>query len=432
MLVGVFTFGQASDKFGRKLAMIATVVVSISFTYASSFSPNYIVYNILRFIVAAAEISTGTIGYVLVLEIVNQKWRLFAAVVSGLYWPFGYMTLAGIAYLIRDWRYLTIAVASINVPYVIYLVLIMPDSPRWKYSQGKNKDGDAIMNKIAKWNNAKLPDVIDINMKENSDAEDPGKKAFFLDLLRTPNIRKNSLIQFYIWFVTSMVYYGLSLGAGSLSGSPYLNYLLNAAVEIPAVILKIPLMWKFGRIWPLGLTMIIGGVALLCVMAVPEGMGSVVIGLSLFGKCMLTMSFGIIYILTCELNPTVVRNVALGSSSMFARAGGICAPLLSLLRDYYIHTPVIVFGAMSVLAGFLTFLLPETLGKRLPETIQDAENYRNQDTIEVEEANASREKKVAIGDDTKLDIKATGFEPNKTINGLAYTNRGFDGDATLL
>lgn len=37
--------------------------------------------------------------------------------------------------------------------------------------------------------------------------------------------------------------------------------------------------------------------------------------------------------------------------------------------------PLVVFGALSVIAGVLLLTLPETLNKDLPDTIEDGENF---------------------------------------------------------
>jgi len=64
--------------------------------------------------------------------------------------------------------------------------------------------------------------------------------------------------------------------------------------------------------------------------------------------------------------------------------------------------PNVVCGAVSIAAGFATFLLPETSGRRLPETLKDVydlykppcpketdqnqkENYKNQQSVAKEE-----------------------------------------------
>jgi OCT family organic cation transporter-like MFS transporter 4/5 len=37
--------------------------------------------------------------------------------------------------------------------------------------------------------------------------------------------------------------------------------------------------------------------------------------------------------------------------------------------------PMVIFGCASLVAGLLTLLLPETVNRHLPETIEDAERF---------------------------------------------------------
>ena len=86
----------------------------------------------------------------------------------------------------------------------------------------------------------------------------------------------------------------------------------------------------------------------------------------------ITATFGAIYIYTSELQPTSVRTAALGTNSMCGRIGAIISPYIALLKSYGTWIPLIIFGANSLLSGLLILLLPDTLGKELPETIKDA------------------------------------------------------------
>lgn len=53
---------------------------------------------------------------------------------------------------------------------------------------------------------------------------------------------------------------------------------------------------------------------------------SVAITLEMLGKFGVTAAYAIVYAVTAELYPTVLRNTALGACSMASRVGSISAP----------------------------------------------------------------------------------------------------------
>lgn len=60
---------------------------------------------------------------------------------------------------------------------------------------------------------------------------------------------------------------------------------------------------------------------------------------------------------------------------MFARVGGVLAPAINMLHGHSPATPLVIFGASPLLGAVLALALPETAGRPLPDTVEDAENW---------------------------------------------------------
>ena len=85
-------------------------------------------------------------------------------------------------------------------------------------------------------------------------------------------------------------------------------------------------------------------------------------------------TFSVIWIYAAELFPTVVRTNALSMGSMAGRIGGIITPFLTGLKSLPWLYPL-VFGICCLIASGLIMLLPETAGKSMMTTIEEAEAY---------------------------------------------------------
>jgi OCT family organic cation transporter-like MFS transporter 4/5 len=71
--------------------------------------------------------------------------------------------------------------------------------------------------------------------------------------------------------------------------------------------------------------------------------------------------------------PTVIRSGGVGTFSTFSRLGALLAPFVPLLKFVFEFLPLLIFGVFAFVSGLLAILLPETLGKKLPDTIEEAE-----------------------------------------------------------
>lgn len=70
------------------------------------------------------------------------------------------------------------------------------------------------------------------------------------------------------------------------------------------------------------------------------------------------------------------RQTASGLGSIVSRVGGLVSPVLNMLAIYHQSIPTIVLSSLLMISGALCFLLPETMRKELPDTVNEAESNR--------------------------------------------------------
>lgn len=397
VLIGSIVFGHLSDKIGRKPVFFASLVLQLIFGIAAGVAPEYITYTVSRVIVGATTSGVFLVAYVLAMEMVGPSMRLFAGVVSMMFFSFGYMLTAAFVYFISDWRQLQIALTLPGVLFMCYYWFI-PESARWLLSKRRLPEAVAILQRAAKENGVQIPQSVLDNLIEDdvevveangegddvevvvvveeapATAQHPPEPSV-IDLFRHPNLRRKSLLIFFDWFVNSGTYYGLSWNTSNLGGNDLLNFVISGAVEIPAYTFLLFTLNRWGRRNILCGCMLTAGTMLLLSMAVPAGMDWLVVVLAMLGKMAITSSYGTVYIFSAEQFPTPVRNVGLGAASMVARFGGILAPYVNMLAEVWKPFPLIVFGALALVGGMVSLLLPETLNKKLPETIEEGELF---------------------------------------------------------
>ncbi|XP_046736755.1 organic cation transporter protein-like [Diprion similis] len=279
------------------------------------------------------------------------------------------------AYFIRNWRILQLAYTA---PTLLFLALSwsIPESARWLLSKGRVEEAKNILHKASMENGVVLPrDALDELLTMESGNKANSGKSSLLDILRYPNIRKRSLILATIWFLNKFAYYGLLWNTVNLAGSIYVNSGIAAIVDIPGIVFSMLTVDKCRRKVILGGTMILSSISLLSTTLVPTDMTWLVTGLAMVGKSTILVTYSILYIFTSEQYPTTVRNIAVGTASAIARLGGVVAPMIIKLSKISPLLPLFISGCSMMFAVLLLLLLPETLKKKLPETIDEVEEF---------------------------------------------------------
>ncbi|XP_070784277.1 solute carrier family 22 member 13-like [Enoplosus armatus] len=363
LLVGALVLGQMADRFGRRFVVLLSLLLLLLFGVGAAFSPNIYVYIVIRFLGGISISGILANAFVIGGEWSDSSKFAFCTIICHSSFPLGLMVLSGVAYLIRNWRILQLVLFSPLVLVLGIFYWILPESARWLMTQGRKEEAIKEVRRAARVNGRKVPE----DLLDKLEVEGTSKRGSMLDIFRISYLRKRALIMSYIWFGTSLMYYGLSLNVGNFGLDIYLTQFIFGVVEVPARLSSLPLIQHFGRRICQAGVLLFGGCACLGILAIPEDLPVVVTVIAVLGKFAATASFSIVYVYTAELYPTVLRQNGVGLNSMCARVAGIFAPLIRLLDVYHYAVPMLIYGIVPIVAASSCLFLPETLNVELQD-----------------------------------------------------------------
>ncbi|KAM9727360.1 solute carrier family 22 member 7-like [Menidia menidia] len=387
VMMGALAFGYLCDKYGRRNTLLASYVLAVVFGFSSSFAGSYSQFAALRFCTGFGLAGISIDSIVLSIEWVDPAHRAFIGVIGSLAWSLGNMLLAGVAFLVRDWRTL---VRVVTAPLGLALLTWwwVPESARWLLANGRSEEAQFYLDRCARFNRrprlsrSKVETLSNMEVMENQD-----KNYSYLDLVRTPKMRRLTLLSGVVWYGVASTYYGISLNISGFGLNLFLTHFIYAAIEVPAKMAAFGLLDRWGRRKCQGGALLLTGVCVSINMAVPKDLWLVRAGVAILGKGLSEASFTIAFLYTTELFPTVIRQNALGYTSFMSRLGVSMAPLVLMLEDVWRLLPQMLIAAMATAAGMAALQLPETLDARLPETLADIEGSEPRGPAQNKEGN---------------------------------------------
>ncbi|XP_045137667.1 organic cation transporter protein-like [Portunus trituberculatus] len=375
--------GYIADRFGRKVVVVVTQIVVTLFSIIIIFFNNFIIILALRFLLGSSNMLTF---FIYAMEVCEPKHRGTVGILIGLPWALSTMAFGGVAYFIRDWRWLQLAVSLPNV-LIFPALYFMDESPRWLIVRGRHDQAMRVLRKAARWNRVKLQPEADLRalMKEiqeesstcssvpgNTDINTKKFRLTLPNLLSTRAIQVITAVICIDYFVVSFVFDGLNYSGDIYSADPFLYIILNGLVEVPGYSVTAPIVDRWGRKMPTVVSYILSGVVIFVIAFIPPDLPALILTLALAGKVCISGAYQIIYLYSSELFPTEVRMQGIGAASVFAQLASTVVPFVtSVLGSVLPWLPSLIFGIAAAAAGALTVTLRETNGMPLPDTIAD-------------------------------------------------------------
>ncbi|KAM8846748.1 solute carrier family 22 member 16 [Synchiropus picturatus] len=385
VLIGALVFGDIADRVGRVRILMFTSLCQFVVGVCVALSGNYYVFMVLRFLLAMVSSGYLVVVFVYVTEFTGIRVRTWTSMHVHAAFAVGVMVVALMGYLVRVWWIYQIILSLCTSPFLLFCWKF-PETPFYLIAKGRFQDAQALLDTIARVNGLecrlRAEDLLEtaeqngvplLEQETGQQNENVEKKQSILDLFRTWRMAWRTLTVWSIWFIGSLGYYVFSLGSVNLGGNQYVNLFLAGAVELPSYLVGCYAMDRIGRKKTCAPALLLAGVACMLIIVVPGDIEPLAIALSMTGKFAIAIAFGLIYLYSCELYPTVIRSLAVGSGSMMCRVGSVVAPFCVYLADVWTYLPQLIVGILAFIIGVLTLLLPETLGQPLTTTMEEAE-----------------------------------------------------------
>lgn len=132
--VGAFLFGRVADRYGRRPALMLSVLLYSAMELATAFAPSLAVFLALRALYGVAMGGEWGVGASLAFESVPTRSRGLVSGILQAGYPCGYLLAAVIYGLLFNrigWRGMFIVGAAAPVLLVLFILAKVPESPVW-------------------------------------------------------------------------------------------------------------------------------------------------------------------------------------------------------------------------------------------------------------------------------------------------------------
>uniref|UniRef100_A0A8D2E0Y8 Solute carrier family 22 member 24 n=1 Tax=Sciurus vulgaris TaxID=55149 RepID=A0A8D2E0Y8_SCIVU len=376
-LLGTLIYSILSDCFGRKVVYLWCLLQLGIADTSAAFAPTFLIYCLLRFWAGTNITTIMHNSSSLVSEWTTTRWKTLGIIMILSSYSIGQMLLGGLAFAIRSWYTLHLA---LSIP---LFVLFLPsrklvESFRWLIVRNQLENGIKELRRVAHINGKKNTEEIltteYVKSTIQKELDEIQIKTSVFQLLHAPKVIMRTSCLSFIRFANAVSFYGLVLNLQHLGSNIFLFQVLFGAIMLIARFISVWTLNYMGRRTNQILFAFLAGVSILVNTFLPQEMQTLRVVLATVGIGALSAANTGSALHQLELIPTIFRSILGGIILIFYRTGGIFAPLLMTLQGYSPHLTWIIYGVITLLAGLLALLLPETRNQPLVNTIQDVEN----------------------------------------------------------
>ncbi|KOC69918.1 Solute carrier family 22 member 3 [Habropoda laboriosa] len=374
-VVGGFLIGWIADHKGRIPALMVCNTIALFSSIATASANSFWSFALCRFLTGLAFDSCINMPLIIVLEymaiskrslVVNVAFGIYAAVISTL--------LPWIAYYVASWRYFTY-ITALPLLSVVITPWILPESARWYVSNGKTDKVIEKLRRIARINRRKPdPRIYDAFAANLESSGRQRETATVFDLFRSPRLARNTVLLVVFWKSVIVISFdGHVYSLKLIQSSVFVSFSIACATELPAGLLLALLLDRWGRRLCGFLTLIITCVFSIAELLLHSNIAKLV--MSVMSRFCLNMAANVGLQYAAEILPTPVRSQGVSLIHIFGVIAHTLAPYVIDSTAIWKGFPMLIIGTMSFIGAACVLFLPETVGRSLPQTIKQGEEF---------------------------------------------------------
>ncbi|XP_075290069.1 putative solute carrier family 22 member 31 isoform X2 [Opisthocomus hoazin] len=306
--------------------------------------------------------------------------------VAGFFWIAGELLLPGLAVLCRDWRVLQGAVTMILALLAAcwWSPVLLLESPRWLLATRQPERARKTLQALAEDSghgsdddSSCRHDSLLAELESVSEGSPQPRYHAVCEIFGTRVIWKNSVILGFAAFIGSGIRHCFTRNLAPHLPRFFSSYFVLVGTEAVACLFVCLTAERFGRRAVLLLCTVLTGISSLLLLALTQYLlDLIVLTLSVVG---ITASHAVTMLsifFASEVLPTVVRGAGLGLVVGASFVGKAAAPITAIPNSHGFFLHHVVFASFAILAVLSIMLLPESQGRRLPQSLEDGESQR--------------------------------------------------------
>ena len=376
-VIGGLLSGWLADKYGRVPVMVGNIVLFSLMSFACILAQNYATLFTLRFVQGIGLGGEVPIANTYVSEFAKSKGRGRFVLMQQLMFPIGLTTVGLVGVFVvplLGWQWLFV-LGGLPVLLALPMIRVLPESPRWLASRGRDEEADRVLTQIEALVSANgavpLPPI--------PTGVPPAVAAVgrFRDLF-AGIYRQRTLSLWVLWFCAYGITYAMTGWMPSIMRTVYhqpvsqanlYGFVLNI-VGLCVLLTAVFTIDRIGRKAAFAGGFLLAAVPLLIATFAPSlsALGLAVLATLAFGA--MGMIPGSLGMYTAENYPNHLRAIGNGATSVSQRLSSVISPYLvgMILPAYGVGGVYGMFAVFAIVGGITCALFSvETAGKTLEE-----------------------------------------------------------------